>query len=199
MTTIEIKGAPCTIVKYSGDRKNPRKADGEGGSPVRAKTVELMLDVSDERFRMPLLAVFPGADLLISALAGEEPECPASVLTMARTLGDVAVLVSVGQDGEMEEVFRGAVCKVVGKPSLRIAAGAVKVEMPFRVRMPIARDVIQRIDDATGADCMVNIVTVPDEDREAPAEKPKRSRKSKDKVSVPVADVAEPMANGDGN
>lgn len=192
MKPLVITGAPGTVTSYTGQRNNPRRVDDAGGTPTRQKTVHLLLDVTDARFRQPLLAIFPGSDFLIKAMA-EDPKCPAAVLTMAKKLADVSVLITA-VDGD--DVFPAQVCKVSGKPTLRIDAGAKKVEMPVVIRATLNRDIIRRIDDMLGADAVINVQTAQSDvedalpDGEGQAPKPKK--KKADKVSVPIVD--EPKA-----
>lgn len=190
MGGFEISGVPGTITEAKRKSGASRRMDDDH-APTHERTVSCLLDVSDERFRLPLLALFPGCDFLARSMAQEEGGS-AAVLRMAKKLPEVSVVCA---DASGAEVFRAQVARPRGKPELRIAAGAERMEVPIALVVSLPREAVQRVDDAVGVDLVFN-VAVAQPDLPAPAAdgdiKAPRKRKKGETVTVEV----EAPANG---
>jgi hypothetical protein len=136
-----------------GKRAKKTTGNNDGKPPAREKKIALTLDVSDDKFRRMLDECWPGSDLLVKAMSGEN--APAQDLVSRKKMADVRIRV-VAVDGKTE-VFAIATARSLGRPTLRIGESAKKVQLSMRVVGPIASDNLRQIDDHCEADVYVDV------------------------------------------
>lgn len=187
MSTFALSGVPGTIISCEFNAKQARKADDVGQQPARLKTVTLLLDVSDERFMLELLKIFPGLDFTTKAMGSAE-QAGAAQVRVEKKLPEISIFVG---DVEGKEVLKAEVARTKGKPTLRISAGARKLQMPLTISAGLPRSTVQKIDDYIGADVLVNVAILQSDLDDAvvdSGEQSPKKGKAKEKTSVPVVD-----------
>lgn len=186
----EIMGVPGTIDESKRKRGATRKADGDH-APTHERTVTLLLDVSDDRFRLPLLELFPGCDIMAKSMGNTELFPSAGTMRMQRALPELSVVCA---DTAGVEVFKVDIARMKNKPELRIGKGGARIEMPVKLSLSVPRAQVGVIDDAVGVDLVFNVRAVQmtiDDHAAAPSTPPeKRARKSKTQVPIVDDDAA---------
>lgn len=176
----EITGAPGTIDEAKRRKGGTRKVDDAGGAaPVHERVVSCLLDVSDDRFRLPLLELFPGCDVVAKSMGNKEIHPSGCTMRVGRKMPEIAVVCS---DVQGNAIFEVQVARVKNKPELRISSGGVKMEMPLKIAVTLPRAAVQKVDDAVGVDLVFNVVVVQSDIED----EPKRKKKGGDKIAVEV-------------
>lgn len=151
-----LESVPAVLHRCEMHGKFAKRSEGEHVAPTREKEVTLSLDVTDKRFASILDECWPGADHLIKAMAGADSS--AQDLVSHRKMPSVRLRV-FEVDGQTE-VFAIGVARSKGRPTLRIAPRAAKVQLVVKVVGPIASTLLKTIDEHCEADVYVDIGAV---------------------------------------
>jgi hypothetical protein len=184
-----IEGAPARIMSCEMHNKQAKKADAEmGKAPSREKKIVVELDLSHADFMSVLDEKFPGVDLMAKRMSGTD--AAAMQVVASKKLGDVAIECTYVDDAR-SEVFKIDVAKPTMKPTLRITKKAEKILMTIVVVGSLPKAILQRIDDALGADVAVNVREVQAEfDFDDPDGSKKKARGKKSKTTLALVDPA---------
>jgi hypothetical protein len=178
----ELKGVPGTIEESRKRRGAKKRTPDSGAAPVAERTIEMLLDVSDDRFANTLRTLFPACNMMAKEMGDDYP---AAKLSMAKKLPEVAIVCTT-PDGDL--IFSAEIARTQGKPELRIAAGGERMEMPLKVKCALAPEAVKNVDDAVGVDLIFSMTVVQGDLIDDTAASPKRGRKKDEKVSVPLTD-----------
>lgn len=201
MTTFQMSAVPARIEDYSSTAAAPTSKDG-GPAPVKAKTIDVTLDVTAEQYEAALEALFPGVRFALKAAAGINDKAAgvkasAFVWSMARKLPPLTVNLTDTIGGV---VLSAVNAKVKGKPTLRVAAGVERVTMPLRFVAALDEESLHRMEEHLGVDLFADVgvsqLDIDDADNgddhvddTPPA--PKATRRKRDKVTVPLEAAAD--------
>jgi hypothetical protein len=194
--TFAMTAVPARIEDYSSTAAAPTTKDG-GPTPVKAKTIDVTLDVTAEQYESALEALFPGVRFALKAAAGINDKAAgvkasAFVWSMARKLPPLTVKLTDTIGGL---VLSAVNAKAKGKPTIRVAAGVERVTLPLRFVAALDEESLRRMEEHLGVDLFADVgvsqLDIADTDGDAevddePAPAPKATRRKRDKVTVPL-------------
>lgn len=150
-----LEKVPGTLHSCEMHGKRPKKSTGNPDhAPAREKKIAISLDLSDKKFAQVIDDTWAGADHLMKGMSGRD-NAPAQDIVSHKKFAELRVRVW-SADGK-SEVFAIQNARALGRPTLRIGAGAAKVHMSLRCVGPIASERLKTIDDHTEADVYVDV------------------------------------------
>ena len=197
MKTFSATAVPTRIDDYSSTASAPTSKDS-GPTPLKAKTIDVTLDLTAESYEDALETLFPGVRFALKAAAGQNDKAAgvsasAFSWSMARKLPPLTVRLT---DTVGNLVFSAVNARAKGKPTLRVSAGVERVVMPLRFVAAIGDEGLRQMELHLGVDLFADVgvsqVDIDDVDGEASAdeptpEPPKTKTKKRDKVTVTLA------------